>query len=77
MALSFIKKYCSAMKLPKPQWLNENKPHYPNLSNIRKHVGMAAVSDSDDGNKSVTDKYESTSDNSSPPQRHVNTIRLF
>ena len=69
--LTFIKKYCSAKKLPKPQWLKDNQPQYPHLRTICKHLGMASTSSSDDDSKSTWDRDGSSLDESSPPQRHV------
>ena len=72
--VAFIKKYFNTKKIPKPQWLRDNRAHYPCLTTIRKHLDMEALSSSEKEGKDPSE-FGYSSDESSPPPHRVKNLK--
>ena len=66
----FIKKYFNTKKIPKPQWLRDNRDHYPCLTTICKHLGLKVVSSSEEEGKDPSD-FGFSFDDPPPPPHHI------
>jgi len=73
--MAFIRKYFEAKNLLKPQWLKENQAHFPPLTAIRTHLGMASYPSTEE-NESGWEGDEYLPDSPSSPNA-AEQIRMY